>query len=195
MEDPNFEAHLPNFMKTGLASDRPDVDIAHDLRVRFKVMEGALPKAAKILKTSNVELAAELEELADELAETHEKFVQTALWWDAWSRPSPDLPSELRQKERGSENDPNFIDNLPRFMAAGSREDRPEVDLPSELRLMKYKNMAAVKRLAATELRKSGSAGLADEMDELAIQIEESHEKFVDLAAQLRARDAARPEL
>jgi hypothetical protein len=41
---------------------------------------GALPKAAKILKTSNVELAAELEELADELAETHEKFVQTALW-------------------------------------------------------------------------------------------------------------------
>jgi hypothetical protein len=29
---------------------------------------------------------------------------------------------------------------------------------------MKYKNMAAVKRLAATELRKSGSPGLADEV-------------------------------
>jgi hypothetical protein len=33
------------------------------------------------------------------------------------------------------------------------------------------------------------------QMDELAIQIEESHDKFVLLAAQLRARDESRPDL
>jgi hypothetical protein len=31
-------------------------------------------KAAKVLKSANIELSIELEELADELAETHEKF-------------------------------------------------------------------------------------------------------------------------
>lgn len=61
--------------------------------------------------------------------------VQTALWWDAWSRPSPDLGSELREKERGTKTDPNFVDNLPRFMAAGRSEDRTTPDLPSDLRL------------------------------------------------------------
>ena len=117
-------------------------------------------KAAKALQSSNSELAVELEELADELEETHERFgerklnyeyqitprltvktpfesdliVQTALWWDAWARPSPDLGSELREKERGTKNDPNFVDNLPRFMAAGLSEDRTTPDLPSDLR-------------------------------------------------------------
>lgn len=61
-------------------------------------------------------------------------IVQTALWWDAWARPSPDLGSELREKERGTKNDPNFVDNLPRFMAAGLSEDRTTPDLPSDLR-------------------------------------------------------------
>ena len=60
--------------------------------------------------------------------------VQTALWWDAWARPSPDLGSELREKSRGTKNDPNFVDNLPRFMAAGRSEDRTTPDLPSDLR-------------------------------------------------------------
>ena len=60
--------------------------------------------------------------------------VQTALWWDAWSRPSPDLGSELRDKARGTQTDPNFVDNLPRFMAAGRNEDRTTPDLPSDLR-------------------------------------------------------------
>lgn len=62
--------------------------------------------------------------------------VQTALWWDAWARPSPDLGSELREKNRGTKNDPNFVDNLPRFMAAGRSEDRTTPDLPSDLRFI-----------------------------------------------------------
>ena len=37
-------------------------------------MSGGSRKAAKILKTTNSELAIELEELADELEETHERF-------------------------------------------------------------------------------------------------------------------------
>ena len=95
--------------------------------------------------------------------------MQTALWWDSWgTRASPDLGSELREKERGTTNDPNFVDNLPRFMGAGLKE-RETPDLPSELRLVKYKNMAGVKRIAASELRQAGPAytELAFEVNEL----------------------------
>jgi hypothetical protein len=42
-------------------------------------------------------------------------------------------------------------------MGAGLRE-RETPDLPSELRLVKYKNMAGVKRIAASELRQAGPA-------------------------------------
>lgn len=60
-------------------------------------------------------------------------LVQTALWWDSWNRPSPDLGSELRMKERGTKSDPNFVEHLPRFMAVGM-QDRETPELPSELR-------------------------------------------------------------
>ena len=42
-------------------------------------------------------------------------------------------------------------------MGAGLKE-RETPDLPSELRLVKYKNMAGVKRIAASELRQAGPA-------------------------------------
>jgi hypothetical protein len=40
----------------------------------FYYFSGGGRKAAKVLKSANIELSIELEELADELAETHEKF-------------------------------------------------------------------------------------------------------------------------
>jgi hypothetical protein len=40
----------------------------------FYCFSGGGRKAAKVLKSANIELSIELEELADELAETHEKF-------------------------------------------------------------------------------------------------------------------------
>ena len=101
--DPNFEAHLPDLLKVGSAEDRPTPDIAADLRKRFKAIEGehrifiitpdirppltssidligGSRKAAKVLQSSNSELAIELEELADELEETHEKFGKSVSW-------------------------------------------------------------------------------------------------------------------
>jgi hypothetical protein len=38
--DPNFEAHLANFLKVGLSEDRSEPDIAAELRKRFKDIEG-----------------------------------------------------------------------------------------------------------------------------------------------------------
>ena len=39
--DPNFEAHLANFLKVGSAEERPTPELAADLRKRFKSIEGS----------------------------------------------------------------------------------------------------------------------------------------------------------
>ena len=85
-----------------------------------------------------------------------EKSVLAATQWDAWSRPSPDLPRELRAKSdlENVSTDPNFEAHLSDFLGKGLME-RPNSDLPSALRLMKFKNTANVKRLAAKELKTS----------------------------------------
>ena len=51
--------------------------------------------------------------------------------------------------------DPNYEAHLQGFLKKGSTEDRSDPELPSALRLMKFKNSAAVKRLAAEELKTS----------------------------------------
>ena len=191
-EDPNFLAHLPELLKRGLA-DREDPDLASELRSRYKVIENVKRKASVELKTINPELAAELEELADEMAETSEKFVQTALFWDAWKRPSPDLPSELRAKNdlaKKDLEDPNFAANLSKFLSAGRNEDRSSPNLPSDLRLIKYKQGVEVKRLASKEL-KTQNVALAEELDEIASEIEESHKRFEEMVQSMRkSRDS-----
>ena len=35
-EDPNYVAHLPSLLKSGLSPDRPDPEIASQLRKRYK---------------------------------------------------------------------------------------------------------------------------------------------------------------
>jgi hypothetical protein len=187
--DPNFEAHLPTLLKAG-QSERPSAELASELRKKYKKIEQKKRDAAQQLKTVNAELAAELEEIADELQESHENFVAAAIAWDAWNRPSPDLPRELRanaEKEKiiGTQ-DPNFAAHVSDFMKAGTAE-RPSPDLPSELRMLKYKNMASVKRIAAKELKsKNINPALAEELDDLAAEMEESHEHFVQLANALK---------
>jgi tRNA(Ile)-lysidine synthase TilS/MesJ len=74
-EDPNFEYHLKNFMKVGLSENRPAYEIAAELRQRYKINpESPGRKAAKVLQASNSELAIELQEMADEMEETHMMF-------------------------------------------------------------------------------------------------------------------------
>ena len=182
--DPNFEEHLPELLKRGQA-ERTSPDIAAELRKRYKVIETRKREAASEIRktTKNEELAAELEEIADELSQTSEKFVALAETYDAWSRPSPDLASDLRRQDeekKGIKNDPTFLENLPRMMKAGMQENRPEPDLPSALRLQKYKNKAAVNRLAAKELSGTNKK-MSDEMASIAEEIEESHNRFVEL--------------
>ncbi len=92
--------------------------------------------------------------------------VNLATSWDAWKRPSPDLPKELRQKKDLNTVDPNFEAHLPSMYLKGKNDqDRPNPDLPSELRLLKYRNMAKVQQLAAKVLRDNG------ENKELAIEV------------------------
>ena len=81
-------------------------------------------------------------------------LVQAALEWDAWGRPSPTLASELRAKQdlENIKTDPNYEAHLKEFLNKG-KDERPDPELPSALRLMKFKNSAAVKRLAAEELK------------------------------------------
>jgi hypothetical protein len=192
--DDTFDSKLPSFLLKGKAIDRPDPDLAKNLRQRFKQIATTKRTAAAVLKSTNTELAAELEELADELLETTEKFVAAAETWDAWGRPSPDLASDLRAKaelgKRGTSSDPNFVAHLPDLMKQGASDDRPAPDLPSELRMLKYKNSASVKRLAASELKKvNNNSELAAELEEIADEIEESHLRFVELSNTLRAHD------
>jgi len=186
--DPNVEAHLAEWMKKGLAEDRSAPEIASQLRNRYKKVTEVKRKAAAVVKSANPELAAELEELALEMSETSEKFVAVAMEWDAWGRPSPDLPKELRESKQSS-GDPTFDENKKRLMAAGLAE-RPSSELPSELRLMKYKNMASVKRLAAKEIRAQGGGNeeLARELEEIATEIDESHDNFVKIADMIKSK-------
>mgnify|MGYP001208657329 CR=1 FL=1 len=129
------------------------------------------------------------------MSETHEKFVQTALQYDAWHRPDPELPSQLRKKEEEKKrdmSDPNYEAHLPDMLKAGSAEGRPDPDLPSKLRLMKYKQSAVVKRLAADELAKKNPA-LAEELADLADEIEESHKVFEEMVETMRSARDNRP--
>lgn len=183
--DPNFEAHLAGFLKKGIAGDRPTPELGIELRKKYGKIEIVKRKAASILKTNNPELALELEELADELKETHEQFVQVALHYDAWSRPDPDLPGKLRAKYSPT-IDPNYEENLKKFILKG-QQDRPVPELPTQLRLMKYGNIAKVKRIAAKELRKTNNLELAAELDEIAQEMEETHAKFEQLAETFNA--------
>jgi len=186
--DPNFEAHLPSLLKVGL-QERTSPELATKLRERFKQITVVKKEAAKALKEINEELAVEMDELADELDETTEKFVLAATQWDAWSRPSPDLPRELRAKSdlENVTTDPNFEAHLSDFLSKGLME-RPNSDLPSALRLMKFKNTANVKRLAAKELKTSNPI-LSETLEEMALEIEESHERFVEMARTRAAMD------
>lgn len=187
-EDPNYVAHLPSLLNAGLDPERPDPEIASQLRKRYKEIISVKQKAATTLKTANPELAAELEEMAEEMAETSEKFAKMAGNWDAWSRPDPDLPSQLREKKY-PEQDPNYEEHLPDMLAKGSDENRSAPDLPSELRMLKYKQSAGIKKLAASEIRPINEA-LAEELSEIAEEIEESHQRFMDLASAMKDREA-----
>lgn len=94
-----------------------------------------------------------MEELAQEIEETTETFINLATQWDAWNRPSPDLAKELRANKSVQSPDPNFEAHLKDIYRKGRAEDRASPDLPSELRMMKYKNMANVQKLAAKILK------------------------------------------
>lgn len=191
--DPNFESRLPELLKVGLSTDRPDADIAKQLRARYKTISDTKSKAAKILKTENPELAAELEEIADELTETSEKFVALSQSWDAWNRPDPDLARKLRQQyDRKKENEDEREDAL-RDMTKGMGE-RPDPNLPSTLRMMKYKNSAEVKRMAAKEVR-AKDPKLAEELEDMADEIEDSHKRFEVMVSDMKTRDNNRPKL
>ena len=74
-------------------------------------------------------------------------------------------------------------------MKRGLAEDRSAPDLPSELRMLKYKNMASVKKLAAKEIKKTGlNEALAEELSDIAEEIEESHLRFENLAMAMKER-------
>ena len=60
--DPNFEAHLPALLKVG-SMERPSPDIASDLRKRYKQIVDVKRKAVAELKTSNAELAIEVDRI------------------------------------------------------------------------------------------------------------------------------------
>ena len=87
--------------------------------------------------------------------------------------------------------DPNYAEHLDEFMKRGLAENRSTPDLPSELRMLKYKNMASVKKLAAKEIKKTGlNEALAEELSEIAEEIEESHLRFENLAMAMKERAA-----
>jgi len=186
--DPNFESHLSSLLKVGL-QDRPSSDLARELRQKYSKMVSAKKKAAETLRSTNVELAAELEELADEISETSEKFVKAAEYFDAWGRPDPELPHKLREEEDAKKRmvDPNYEAHLGEMMKKGLQE-RSDYDLPSQLRLLKYKQSADVQRLAASEMRAvTPNCELAAELDEIADEIEESSKRFAKLAETMEA--------
>jgi len=67
--------------------------------------------------------------------------VNAALFWDSWSRPSPDLPQQLRAQSdlssAGSAVDPNFQAHLKEFLAKGTTDDVNDSTLkPSNMYFM-----------------------------------------------------------
>lgn len=120
------------------------------------------------------------------MGETHEKFVALAALHDEatrGTRTSGDLARDLRAAEE-VKKDPNFESHLGGFMKAGSAE-RPDYDLPSTLRLLKYKHSVGVKRLAASELREKNPQ-LSEELAEIADEMEESHQRFMEMAERIK---------
>lgn len=99
------------------------------------------------------------------------------------TRSSGDLAKELRTAEE-TRKDPNFESHLASFMQVGSAE-RPDYDLPSTLRLLKYKQSVGVKRLAAAELR-AKNPQLSEALEEIADEMEDSHQRFVEMAEQIK---------
>lgn len=191
-EDPNYESRLPELLKRGMAQDRPDADLAKLLRARYQQISTTKSKAAKIIKENNPELAAELEEIADELMDTHDKFVKLSTTWDSWNRPDPNLPSKLRSEyDRKVEMADEAAEGYGKLLGA-SADGRPDPSLPSQLRMLKYKQGAEVKRMAAKEVRPKDPA-LADELEEMADEIEDSHRRFEVMVSDIKARDSSRP--
>ncbi len=197
--DPNFKDHLPSLMQAGLRDDRPDPDLGQQLRKRYKDIIDTKKKAATVLKTANPELAAELEELAEEMAETTERFAAVAINSDGKNRPDPDLPHQLREAQKYKMNaasiraekykshpdfeDPNFDEHLPDMMKVGSSADRPDYELPRTLRMLKQSS--TVEKRAAVEIRPL-NAVLAEELSEIAEEIDESHDRFVAIAEAMK---------
>jgi hypothetical protein len=103
------------------------------------------------------------------------------------TRPSPDLPRALRDAE-AAKNDPNFEVHLSQFLKAGQSE-RPDVDLPSMLRMKKYEDSASIKRLAAKAIRPK-HPNIAQSLEEIANLIDESTEQYVIMASNMAAMKA-----
>jgi hypothetical protein len=59
--------------------------------------------------------------------------------------------------------------------------------------MLKYKQGAEVKRMAAKEVRPKDPA-LADELEEMADEIEDSHKRFEVMVSDIKARDSSRPK-
>ena len=85
--------------------------------MRYQQIAATKTKAASTIKSTNPELAAELEEIADEMLETKEKFIALSTQWDAWGRPDPDLAVKLRDSFNAKNTeDPNFAEHKGAFM-------------------------------------------------------------------------------
>ena len=93
--------------------------------------------------------------------------VRLAETWNVWSRPSPDQSKEMRENTSSS-----AVELLQR-----ARLERPDYELPSELRVLKYKHMVEVEKMTATVLKKAGAENYA-----LAEQVFFLFAKIFDLA-------------
>lgn len=181
----SFQEHLPELLKRGL-SERPDYELPKLMRARYEKMVAAKKEASRSISGFNLELSEELSELAAEMDDTSHRFVESAENWDAWDRPDPELPNQLRAKafpaQGSDETDPNYAEHLEEFLTKG-RAERPDPDYPTELRRVKEK-AAAAKRAGAVELRK-----VATRNEALAAELEESHERFEAMVSGMKARD------
>ena len=77
-KDPNFESHLSSFMKAGTA-ERTDHDLPSTLRLlKYQHSVGVKRLAASELRERNPQLSEALAEVADEMEESHQRFVEMA---------------------------------------------------------------------------------------------------------------------
>jgi hypothetical protein len=107
LADPNYEAHVKDFMKKGQSEDRPDPDLPSSLRMmRYKYKANVKKLAAQELAEINPALAEELSEMAVEMEESHEQFERMVVSMKAKrdDRPSPDLPNQLRTAKRAADS-------------------------------------------------------------------------------------------